>query len=85
MRRVLFLVLMIVIAAQSACSVAQQMDAQLNMAKRSLAQIETKLSNIQSDDVSQYNKVGEQLNKNAVRLKKPDLKHTLIMLKACKK
>ncbi len=44
---------------------AQQMDAKLNMAKRALTDIETKLTLLQSGDIPQYNTLSEQLSKAA--------------------
>lgn len=48
---------------------AQQMDAQLNMAKRNIEEIQQGLVNIRNGDVSHYNKLSKQLTKTADLLK----------------
>jgi hypothetical protein len=53
---------------------AQQMDAKLNLAIRSLDTIEGSLSNIRQGDVAQYNKLSDQLTKAADLLKATESK-----------
>lgn len=48
---------------------AQQMDAQLNIAKRNLAQIENELASLQAGDVGSYNRISEKLTKTAELIK----------------
>lgn len=55
-------------------TLAEQMDAKLNMAKRSLATIETKLNNIKRGDVNEYNRLTKQLDKAAGLLKSTESK-----------
>jgi hypothetical protein len=62
MRRVFFICLLVNIVF-STNVFAQQMDAKLNMAKRSLDTLETKLSVIRQGDVAEYNRLSKQLNK----------------------
>jgi hypothetical protein len=62
MRR-LFFVCLLVNLIFSTNVVAQQMDAKLNMAKRSLDTLETKLNVIKQGDVAEYNRLSEQLKK----------------------
>ena len=59
-----FLVLVFLVAAITVAN-AQQMDAKLNMAKRELMSIESKLKTIKTGDVSQYNRISEQLTKTS--------------------
>lgn len=60
----------------SLCSLvfAQSIDAQLNLAKRSLATIETQLNGMKHGDVAQYNQVSAKLTKVADMLKKTESK-----------
>lgn len=53
---------------------AASMDAHLNMAKRSLAEIESSVATIQPDDVSLYNNLSAKLTKAAELLKKTESK-----------
>jgi len=48
---------------------AQQMDAQLNLAKRNLVQIEKNLSSLKAGDVASYNRISEKLTKTAELIK----------------
>lgn len=68
MRRILYLILLLGLSTPYFV-VAQQMDAKLNMAKRSLMSIETKLKTLKTGDVSQYNRIGAELTKAATLLK----------------
>lgn len=60
----------------SVCSLvlAQTIDAQLNLAKRSLVTIETQLNGIKHGDVAQYNQISAKLTKVADMLKKTESK-----------
>ncbi|WP_395343960.1 hypothetical protein PN836_004615 [Ningiella sp. W23] len=60
-------VMMTSVHAQAAQT--QQMDAQLNMAKRNIEQIQKSLATIRTGDVAQYNKLSKQLTKAADLLK----------------
>ncbi|MEM0912080.1 MAG: hypothetical protein AAGJ37_13955 [Pseudomonadota bacterium] len=53
----------------STFALAQQMDAQLNLAKRNLTQIESTLANLQTGDVASYNRISEKLTKTAELIK----------------
>ncbi|WP_371194116.1 hypothetical protein [Glaciecola sp. SC05] len=67
-------ILLVMIIGSSTVAFAQQMDAKLNMAKRELMSIETKLKTLKVGDVSQYNRIGEQLTKTSDLLQTTDSK-----------
>lgn len=62
-------ILFIVACKFSSAAMTQQMDAKLNMATRSLTIIESKLDNLKTGDVSQYNRLSKELTKAAELIK----------------
>lgn len=73
MRRLIFVFFLLNIMF-SGHLLAQQMDAKLNMAKRSLETIETKVKNIKTGDVQEYNRLSEELTKTAELLQTTESK-----------
>lgn len=64
--------LVAILIAPNAGAIAQQMDAKLNMAVRSLDSIDMKLANIKVGDIAQYNRLSEQLSKAATLLQETE-------------
>lgn len=62
-------IMFMLVFACSSVAFSQQMDAKLNMAKRSLTSIEAKLNSLQTGDVSQYNRLSKELTKAADLIK----------------
>ena len=73
MRRLFFICFLVNIVFSSNVF-AQQMDAKLNMAKRSLDTLETKVNAIRQGDVAEYNRLSEQLTKASTLLQTTESK-----------